>query len=139
MTPDTVVRLWFKEVWNDGNENAVDRHFAQDGIAHGLPAADGSPMTGPSAFKPFVKHFRTAFPNMRIEVLRTITEGQYVCAHCRVTGTHSGPGFGPAPTDGPIDFSGMTIVRVENDMIKEAWNSFDFMSLYQQVKLIPKL
>jgi hypothetical protein len=33
----------------------------------------------------------------------------------------------------------MTIVRVENDMIKEAWNSFDFMSLYQQVKLLPKL
>jgi predicted ester cyclase len=134
-----VVRAWFKEVWIDGDENAIDRYFAKDGIAHGLPAPDGKPLTGPSAFKPFVKQFRTAFPNMHIEVLRTITEGPYVCAHCRVTGTHSGPGFGPAPTDGPIDFSGMTIVRVENDTIKEAWNSFDFMSLYQQIKLMPKI
>jgi predicted ester cyclase len=139
MTPDAVVRAWFKEVWIDGDENAIDRYFAKDGIAHGLPAPDGKPLTGPSAFKPFVKQFRTAFPNMHIEVLRTITEGPYVCAHCRVTGTHSGPGFGPAPTDGPIDFSGMTIVRVENDTIKEAWNSFDFMSLYQQIKLMPKI
>jgi len=139
MTPDTLVRTWFKEVWNDGNESAIDRYFAQDAIAHGLPAPDGKSMTGPSAFKPFVKQFRTAFPNMRIEILRTITEGQFVCAHCRVTGTHSGPGYGPAPTGIPIDFSGMTIVRVENDSIKEGWNSFDFMSLFQQIQLLPKM
>jgi hypothetical protein len=33
----------------------------------------------------------------------------------------------------------MTIVRVENDTIQEAWNSFDFMSLYQQIQLLPKI
>lgn len=139
MTPDAVIRAWFKEVWNEGNESSIDRLFAQDAIAHGLPAADGTPMTGPSAFKPFVRHFRGAFPNMQIEVLRTITEGSFVCAHCRVTGTHSGPGFGPAPTDTTIDFSGMTIVRVENGTIKEGWNSFDFMSLFQQIRLLPQI
>jgi predicted ester cyclase len=139
MTPDAVVRSWFKEVWNDGDENAIDRYFAPDGIAHGLPAPDGQQLTGPSAFKPFVRQFRAAFPNMRIEILRTVTEGQMVSAHCRVTGTHSGPGFGPGPTGVPIDFSGMTIVRVENDTIKEAWNSFDFMSLFQQIRLLPNI
>ena len=140
MTPDELVRRWFKEVWNEGNESAIDRYFAQDGIAHGLPSPDGkSAMKGPAAFKSFVKHFRGAFPNMRIEILRTITEGQFVCAHCRVTGVHQGPGFGPAPTGADIDFSGMTIVRVENDTIKEGWNSFDFMSLFQQIQLLPKI
>src|SRR5262249_19853935 len=129
MTPDALVRTWFKEVWNAGDESAIDRYFAPDGISHGLPGPDGKPMKGPAGFKPFVKQFRTAFPNIQIEVLRTITEGPYVCAHCRVTGTHSGPGFGPSPTNGSIDFSGMTIVRVENDKIHEGWNSFDFMSL----------
>jgi predicted ester cyclase len=139
MTPDALVRSWFEEVWNAGDENAIDRYFAQDGIAHGLPGPDGKPLTGPAAFKPFVKQFRTAFPNIHIEVLRTITEGPYICAHCRVTGTHSGPGFGPSPTNGPIDFSGMTIVRIENDKIHEGWNSFDFMSLFQQIRLLPKI
>jgi hypothetical protein len=58
MTPDAVIRAWFKEVWNDGNEDAIDRYFALDGIAHGLPSPDGTPLTGPSSFKPFVKHFK---------------------------------------------------------------------------------
>ena len=118
---------------------SLDRIFAAEGIAHNLPSADGSSMKGPSAFKPFVRQFRTAFPNVHIEVLRTITEGPMVCAHCRVTGTHSGPGFGPAATGSAIDFSGMTMVRVENDTIVEAWNSFDFMSMFQQIQLLPKL
>jgi predicted ester cyclase len=137
MTPDEVIRSWFKEVWNEGNESAIDRYFAQDGIAHGLSGPDGNPMTGPAAYKPFLRQFRTAFPNIHIEILRTITEGTLICAHCKVTGTHSGPGFGPEATGVPINFSGMTIVRVENDSIKEAWNCFDFMSLFQQIRLLP--
>ena len=44
------------------NENAIDRYFAQDGIAHGLPSPDGKPLTGPSAFKPFVKTFSNGIP-----------------------------------------------------------------------------
>jgi len=139
MTPDTLIRTWFKEVWNEGNESTLDRLFAPDGIAHGLPSPDGKTLQGPAAFKPFVKQFRGAFPDIRIEVLRTITEGQFVCAHCRVTGTHHGPELGAAPTGAPIDFSGMTIVRVENGTIKEGWNSFDFMSMFQQIKVLPKI
>ncbi|HEX8177354.1 MAG TPA: ester cyclase [Pyrinomonadaceae bacterium] len=29
--------------------------------------------------------------------------------------------------------SGMTIVRVENGKIAEAWNNFDFMSMFRQL------
>ena len=138
MTPDAVIRAWFNEVWNEGNESAIERYFAHDGVAHGLPGPDGEPLSGPAAFKPFVKQFRTAFPDMRIEVLRSVSEGSFVCVHCRVTGTHHGPGFGPQPTGSPIDFSGMTIARVDNDTIKEAWNSFDFMSMYSTVTCFDK-
>jgi steroid delta-isomerase-like uncharacterized protein len=138
MTPDAIIRTWFKEVWTDGDLNAVDRLLDKDGIAHDLPSADGGSMKGPEAFRSFVQHFRGAFPDMRIEVLRTVTEGPLVCAHCRVTGTHTGPGFGP-PTGKPIDFSGMTIGRMENGRIKEGWNSFDFMSMFQQIQLLPKI
>ena len=31
----------------------------------------------------------------------------------------------------PVEFSGMTIVRIKDGKITEAWNEFDFMKMYQ--------
>jgi steroid delta-isomerase-like uncharacterized protein len=137
-TPDAIVRTWFEELWNQGNEEAMDRLFAADGLAHGL-SPDGKPIVGPQAYRPFYARFRGAFPDVRVEVVRTVTEGDTVTAHCHVTGTHHGEQLGIARTGRPIDFWGMTIVRVRNGQIVEAWNNFDFLSLYQQVGLLPML
>jgi steroid delta-isomerase-like uncharacterized protein len=136
-TPDSVVRTWFEELWNQGREETMHRLFAADGLAHGL-APDGAPMRGPEAFKPFYTRFREAFPDIHIEVLRTITEGEFVTAHCHVTATHTGKSLGP-PTRKPIDFYGMAIVRVRDGKVIEAWNNFDFLSFYQQINLLPQL
>jgi predicted ester cyclase len=133
--PDSVVRTWFEEVWNRGLEDTIDRLFAVDGIAHGLP---GNDLKGPADFKPFFRNFRGAFPDMRIEVTRSVTEGDMIAVHCRVTGTHTGHTMGKA-TGNPMEFLGMCIARVRNGQIVEAWNSFDFLTLYQQLGLLPKL
>jgi steroid delta-isomerase-like uncharacterized protein len=137
-TPDSVVREWFEKLWNQGNEEAMDRLFARDGLAHGL-RPDGGAIVGPDAYRPFFQKFRGAFPDVRIEVVRTVTEGDTVTAHCHVRGTHSGDSLGIARTARPIDFWGMTIVRVRDGQIVEAWNNFDFMSLYQQIGILPLL
>jgi hypothetical protein len=49
-TPDAIARQWFKEVWNEGNEAAIDRLLHPDAVAHGLTP---EPIRGPAAFKPF--------------------------------------------------------------------------------------
>jgi len=139
MTPDKWIRTWFEQVWNNGDESAIDRLMAPDAIAHGLPGGDGSPLRGPAAFKPFFRTFRSAFPDIHIEILRTVTEGDLVCAHCHVTGTHSGADLGVAATGQRVEFSGMTIGRIENGQIHEGWNSFDFMTMFQQVRMLPAL
>jgi hypothetical protein len=38
-TPETVVRQWFKEVWDEGREEAIDRLAEPNLIAHGHSAA----------------------------------------------------------------------------------------------------
>lgn len=135
-TPDSVVRTWFEELWNQGKEDTMDRLFAPDGIAHGL--GSGAAMRGPDGYRPFYRAFREAFPDVHVEVLRTVTEGEMVTTHCRVTGTHRGQAMG-APTGKSVDFSGMTIVRVRDGKIIEAWNNFDFLSFYQQIDMLPQL
>lgn len=139
MTPETVVREWFEQVWNQGREEAIDRLMAQDALVHDLPTPDGAPMQGPEAFKPFHRKFASAFPHIRIDILRVMADGDVVAGHCRVTLTHSGDGLGIAATGRTATISGMFFARVENGQLAEGWNCFDFLSLYQQLGLVPAL
>ena len=135
--PDAVAREWFEQVWNKGSEAAIERLLASNAVMHGLPTPDGKPVSGPAAFKPFWQTFRSAFPDIRIEVVKTVTEGDYVVAHCHVLGNHLGAGLAIAATQRHIDMWGMGMARVQDGKIVEAWNCFDFMSLYQQIGLLP--
>ena len=129
-TPNSVVRRWFKEVWDEGSEDAIDNLMAPYGVAYGLP---GGPIQGPQAFKPLFRMFREALGDLSIEVVRTICDADTVAAHCHVTGRHSGAALGGEPTGQPIDFWGISIVRVEDGKIVEGWNCFDMLSMYQQI------
>ena len=139
-TPDALMRRWFEDLWNNKRLETIDDLLAADGQIHGLPTTDGRPIVGPAGFKPYYQTFRDAFPNMRIEVLRSVTEGDIVAVQCRVTGKHQGDALGPKATDREVDFEGMVIARVGGDgKFVEAWNLFDFLALYQQIGVLPKV
>lgn len=129
-TPDAVARQWFKEVWDEGKEEAIDRLMAPDAVAHGLTP---EPMVGPAAFKPVFHTFREALGDLAIQIERSFTDGEYCTVHCRVKGRHVGRALGGEPTGRPVDFYGMTIVRVRDGQIIEGWNAFDFLTMYQQM------
>ena len=132
-TPESVIRAWFEDVWNKGDETAVERLFHPDGVFRGLPTPDGEPVRGPVEFMPFHRAFRSAFPDMQIDLLRTVAQGDLILAHCRVTGTHRGDGLGLPPTDRPIQMYGFALGRVENGQLHEGWNCFDFLDMYRQL------
>ena len=128
-----LVRRWFEEVWNKGREEAIEEMFAADGIAHGLDDGSSQPLRGADGFKPFFRQFREAFPEVNVVVEDAIAEGDKVAARCSVRGHHRGGTLGFAATDRPVEFTGMTIARVRDGKIVEAWNNFDFMTMYQQL------
>ena len=127
------IHRWFEEVWNNKREDAIDEMFAEDGIANGLNDADGNPLRGPEGFKTLHRAFLSAYPDLKIEVVDTVVEGDKIAARCRVTGSHAGDGIGVLPTNQPVEFTGMTIVQVQDGTIVEAWNEFNFMEMYKQV------
>ena len=87
-------------------------------------------------FLPFHAQFRAAFPDIIVVVEDQIAEGDKVATRCTVRGKHAGDSLGFAATQAPVEFTGMTIVRIKNDKIVEAWNNFDFMKMYRQVGAI---
>ena len=131
-----LVRRWFEEVWNKGRAEAIDEMFDANGIAHGLSDDPANPIKGPRDFRPFHTVFREAFPNMEIVVEDTVAEGDKVAARCSVRAKHEGEFLGRAATASPVDFTGITIVRIRDGKIVEAWNNFDFMTLHRQVGLL---
>jgi len=132
--PETVIRTWFEEVWNQRREAAIDRLFAPEGVVHGLPGGD---LRGPGSFKQIFQTFSGAFPDIHITVERTMTDGEYISALCRVQGTHTGPTLGMPATGKRVDFQGITMGRVSGGQIQEGWNVFDFLAMYQQLGVAP--
>ena len=133
MADATLIHRWFEEVWNNKNEDAIDELMAPDAEAHGLTDAEGNQVRGTEAFKTLHRQFVSAYPDLNITVEDTVTEGDKIAARCRVTATHGGHPIGVAPTNEPVEFTGMSIVRVKDGKIVEAWNEFDFMKMYTQV------
>ena len=127
---EQVARTWFREVWDEGREDAIDRLMAPEGVVHGLP---GGTLIGPAGFKPFYQMFRGAIGGITVEVVRTVTQGDTIAAHCHVKGTHSGAGLGGPPSDRAVDFWGIAIVRIEDGRVVEGWNCFDLLTMYQQI------
>jgi len=132
-TPESMLRAWFDEVWNRGDESAIDRLLHADGVIHGLPTPDGQPIRGTHHFKPFYRAFRTAFPDISIELLNVVTQGDLAVARCRVTGTQHGALPDCHATGLPVTFEGFAMCQMDDDRVSAAWNCFDFLGMYRQL------
>ena len=128
-TTDEMARQWFEQVWNQGNEEAIDRMLAPDGRIHGL----GGEMVGPDGFKPMWRTFRSAFSDLHVTVERTIVDGDTCVAQVRVRGRHTGDALGAPASGRQIIIDGVTILRSDGDQFVEGWNVFDFLGMYQQL------
>ncbi len=127
-----LIYRWFEEVWNQGREEAIDEMFAVDGIAHGLGEA-GVDVVGPAGYKPFFEKLRGAFPEFELTIEDTIAAGDKVAARWTVRVVHRGDHLGIPATGNEATVSGMSIIRIGDGKIVEAWNNWDILGLMQQI------
>jgi len=130
----TLMNQWFEEVWNKGRESAIDEMSFHDVPGHGLQGPDGGEVRGMDAFKAFYRQFRSALSDIHVVVEDVVTEGDLTVARRTVTAKHTGEGLGKPPKGNPVKFTGMTMARVKDGKIAEAWNNFDFMTMFQQME-----
>ena len=133
MADPSFIHRWFEEVWNNKREARLTRCSLPMVSPMVSLTLTGTRSAGLRISKSIIRQFVEGFPDMRIEVEDTVVEGDKIAARCRVTGSHLGRGIGVAPTNNPVEFTGMTIVRIKDGKIVEAWNEFNFMEMYQQL------
>jgi predicted ester cyclase len=119
---NNVILRWYDEVWNKGNENAIDELLHPQGKAHGLGA---EPLIGPAGFKPFYKAFRNAYSDIHVTVDKMLTEGNCVTALCTVKAKHN-------ETGKQVNFTGTSITELKDGQIMTGWNHFDFLTMNLQ-------
>jgi predicted ester cyclase len=142
MDNKTFVQKWYDEVWNKKNEEAIYEMFSAKGVAHGLLDEDGNEIVGPEKFSQFFKKFINSFPDIFVSVDDTFNEGEKTASRCTVSFTHSGEAFqlsrekAIAPTNKKTEFTGIAITIIRDGQIQEAWNNFDFLTMYMQLGLL---
>lgn len=123
---------WFEEVWNKGRVSAIDELMTSECRVCGL----GDDLIGPQAFKSFHAAYRNAFPDLNVVVDDTIAEDDRVVLRWTATATHAGDGLGFPATGKKVQFTGISIARVENGKLVEGWNSFDQLGMLQQLGVV---
>jgi len=129
----TLARRFFEEVWNQGDESAIDRYVAAD--AKGNDPDFG---TGREAFRQQWRRWRAAFPDLRFDVVDVVAEDDKVVTRWVLTGTHLGPIFGIPPTGRKIRVEGMSLDRIRDGQIVEGFDGWDALGLREQLGAIPR-
>jgi steroid delta-isomerase-like uncharacterized protein len=115
------------EVHSPGKLDLVDELYDENFI--GLPD-----MTkGIENVKKFISNLLNTFPDIKFTVEDQIAEGDKVFAQWSITATHKGEFMGIAPTGKPIAVSGVTVYKILNGKVVQAWGMIDNLGILQQI------
>lgn len=120
----------FGEAINSGNLEKFKELMAPNVLDHD-PAPDQGP--GPEGFIRFFETFRSAFPDLKVEVDQMVADEDNVSIAYTVTGTQKGDFMGVPATNKAISARGVQIARFENGKIVERWGSSDELGILKQI------
>ncbi|MBM7786564.1 ester cyclase [Tenggerimyces flavus] len=116
-----VVRRLVDEVLNGGDLDVIDELYAP-GVADEARA--------------WIGPFRSSFPDVYMETVDLIAEGDQVVGRFRCSATHTGDWLGHAPTGRRFDdVDEVNIYRVHGGRIVDTWNLEDNLSRLTQLGL----
>lgn len=130
------IERYFEEVWNAGHVDVLDQLLAPDYLNHSSSIPD--PRPGPADLKPIVRAMRAAIPDLRYEILDMVVTADKAAVYVRMTGTHTGPLFGMAPTGRKIDVRQMQIEWLRNGRIVQHWRITDELTMLKQLGQLTK-
>jgi len=101
----------------NGSVNAVGQFFTPDYVAHGT----GKGMAGHGAIRRFVRMYRRAFPDLRVEVEILVEAKDRVAWQRTIRASHKGDFKGFPASGRPIVWRDMVISRFRDGLIAEDW------------------
>lgn len=125
---------FFRLIWNEKEESAIDRFIAVD-------AAGNDPKfgVGRESFRKQWKEWHAAFPNLHFDVREIICEGDRVVTRWHLTGTHSGSDFQGIKASGKsVAVDGVSIDTIKDGVVLDGFDAWDSLGFRQQLGVIPQ-
>jgi len=129
-----LIQRFYDEGWNGNNLDVYDELVTDDFVDH--QAIPGLP-SGRDGFKQLNVMFRSAFPDVWVDVDNIVAEDDKVACRWTSTGTHTGELFGIPPTNRKVSVTATVWYRVENGRLAEGWINRDDVGLMRQLGVIP--
>lgn len=127
MTRSERLQRFYQDVWVHKDLDAIDRYFAPTAQAGGLiPQMQFSPKD----FRDLVMAVSNLLGDIEIDCPVIVEKGDWVAALVRARTSR-------ADTGAPVEVTGQTMVRFEGDQLVEAYNQFDYVSLFEQLGQFP--
>ena len=123
----TFLETWFRRVWTEQDTKAIEELFNPSGFAEGL---GNQTLIGPDQFKQFHAALSQQITDIHFTIDKCMEEDPWVSMICTLDAK-------ARKTGQPVRITGTAFVRIENGQIVEAYNHFDFISLWSQLELLP--
>lgn len=124
-------RDFFREIWNEKDESAIDRYLAETTAGN-----DADFGTGREDFRNHWKSWIAAFPDLHFELVDVIAEGDKVLTRWVLTGTFEGELMGAKGDGRKIRVEGMSLDRVADGMVVEGFDGWDNYGFRKQLGVV---
>ncbi len=125
-----MVHGFLAEVWDQGRPEVAARYVDP---AYEVPGVG----RGPAAVAENVTAFRTAFPDLRLEVVDTLADQDRVAVWMRLTGTHRGPFRGHEATGRSATWEEVGFFEVRGGLLVRARFLADVFGLRKALGVLP--
>ena len=127
------------EVIVGGNLALMDELVAPDFVNHNVVGtAEASHAVRVENFQQEIGALRSGLSDIAIDEIHLLADGDYIIAHTRSQGTHTGESGGIPATGKKIEAASISIVRFANGKLAERWNLVDRYGVLQQLGVIPR-
>ena len=124
------VRQLFEQVWNQGRLELLETIAVEELVLH----AGRNAVSGRTTLRTIIGDFLTGFPDVKHRIEDLVIEGDRVVTRWRGIGHHRGSYDGIAPTGRQIDYTGITIFRIAEGRIAEAWVNAEMAELLASLR-----
>jgi len=123
-----VARRLFEDIWNDKRDDIIDEIFDPKCIAY----LESWEVHGPQQFRAMRAEILESFPDLRLEVLDIIEDGDKVAVRWAAEATLQGSGFGMPVSTNEVRFRGMTWLVIEHGRITRSWDAWNLSQVIQE-------
>lgn len=132
---EDIVREACQVIWSDGQVDRVGEFYAEDFVAD-YPNTDWG--QGLEGIRKLASVVRSGMPDYSETIDLMISDGDYVVVELTISGTHTNPMYGVAPSGRKLSFRDVTILRLRDGKIVEQRGLTDHFSIFQQLGLLPQ-